>query len=166
VAGTALIYLKRDRRHGPFERRSAIVSLMKTAFTHCALHVVDVDASIAFYRDFCDLKVVHSHGDDPKERTVWMAEEGREQAFVLVLVSGGEGHSQPENDMTHYGFAVGRREDVDRVAEQGRAAGCLYWEPQELPYPVGYLCALRDPDGYVVEFSYGQPLGPGAQGPR
>jgi hypothetical protein len=24
----------------------------------------------------------------------------------------------------------------------------------------GYLCAVKDPTGYVIEFSYGQPLGP------
>jgi catechol 2,3-dioxygenase-like lactoylglutathione lyase family enzyme len=136
---------------------------IKASLTHCALHVADIDASIAFYRDFCGLKVVHSHGEEPSGRTVWMAEEGREQVFVLVLIAGGRGHVQPEGDMTHYGFAVQRREDIDRIAEAARAAGRLFWEPMELPYPVGYLCALSDPDGYVVEFSYGQPLGPGAE---
>ena len=135
---------------------------MQTAFTHCALHVADVEASIAFYSDFCGLDVVHSHGDDPSGRTVWLAEEGRERAFVLVLVSGGMGRMQESADMTHYGFAVAERADVDRIAARGREAGCLHWEPQELPYPVGYLCALRDPDGYIVEFSHGQPLGPEA----
>ncbi len=134
---------------------------MKPAFTHCALHVSDIDASIAFYGRFCGLQVVHAHGD-PAERTVWMAEEGRQAAFVLVLVSGGRGQTRRDGDMTHYGFAVERRADVDALAEKARAAGCLYWEPQELPYPVGYLCALKDPDGYIVEFSHGQPLGPGA----
>jgi hypothetical protein len=27
---------------------------------------------------------------------------------------------------------------------------------------VGYCCGVRDPDGRFVEFSHGQPLGPGA----
>ncbi|MCX4198148.1 sugar phosphate nucleotidyltransferase [Methylobacterium organophilum] len=31
------------------------------------------------------------------------------------------------------------------------------------PYPVGYYCGVRDPAGNYVEFSYGQPLGPGAE---
>ena len=48
------------------------------------------------------------------------------------------------------------------MAERGRAEDCLAWEPKAFPYPVGYRCALKDPDGYVIEFSYGQPLGPGA----
>ena len=136
---------------------------MATAFTHCALHVGDVERSVAFYRRFCGLDVVHTHGSDPAERTVWMAEPGREQAFVLVLVPGGAGHRQDEADMTHYGFAVASRAAVDDIAARGRTAGCLHWDARELPYPVGYLCALRDPDGYIVEFSHGQPLGPDAQ---
>ena len=38
------------------------------------------------------------------------------------------------------------------------------WAPRQEPYPVGYYCGLKDPDGNFVEFSYGQPLGPGAEG--
>ena len=30
------------------------------------------------------------------------------------------------------------------------------WEPQQLPPPIGYVCALNDPDGNVVEFSFDQ----------
>ena len=134
---------------------------MKTALTHCALHVTDIDASIAFYESFCGLEVVHSHGEG-SGRTVRMAAEGGETLFVIVLVPGGEQRNQAPGDMTHYGVAVGRRQDIDEIARRGREAGCLHWEPQEHSYPVGYLCALRDPDGYVIEFSYGQPLGPGA----
>ena len=46
------------------------------------------------------------------------------------------------------------------MAEQ---AGCLIWPPRDEPYPVGYYCGLRDPAGNNVEFSYGQPLGPGSE---
>jgi catechol 2,3-dioxygenase-like lactoylglutathione lyase family enzyme len=135
---------------------------IKPAFTHCALHVEDMDASIAFYKDYCGLGVVRSHGATPQDRTVWIAEEGREREFVLVLVSGGKRQRRAEGDMTHYGFAVSSRDKVDAIAAQARKEGCLHWEPQDLPSPVGYLCAVEDPDGYIVEFSFGQPLGPGA----
>lgn len=134
---------------------------MRATITHWALHVSDLERSIAFYECFCGLKVVREHGYDAG-RSVWMAEPGRENAFVIVILAGGPKRSGLPGDMTHYGFAVASRADVDAVAEAGRAAGCLYWEPQDFAPPVGYLCALEDPDGYVVEFSYGQPLGPGA----
>jgi len=136
---------------------------MKTSFTHCALHIEDLDRSIAFYERFCRLKVVRRHGDGANDAAAWLAEEGRETEFVLVLLEGGKKQDRIDGDMTHYGFAVADRSDVDRITEDGRSAGCLLWEPQQLPHPVGYLCALEDPDGYVIEFSYGQPLGPGAE---
>ena len=53
--------------------------------------------------------------------------------------------------------------NFDAVAEKAKGAGCLIWEPREEPYPVGYYCGVRDPDGNAVEFSYGQPLGPGTE---
>ena len=34
--------------------------------------------------------------------------------------------------------------------------GCLHWEPQQLAEHIGYVCAVTDPDGNVVEFSHGQ----------
>ena len=103
-----------------------------------------------------------STGPDPAERTVWLAEPGRAHDFVLVLVPGGKARRSDPDDMTHLGFALETRQAVDEIAALAAAADILYWEPRELPPPVGYLCALRDPDGYIVEFSYGQPLGPGA----
>ena len=50
-----------------------------------------------------------------------------------------------------------------RIAQQAEQAGCLIWPPRDEPYPVGYYCGLRDPAGNYVEFSYGQPLGPGSE---
>ena len=135
---------------------------MRTAFTHCALHVQDLEVSVASYRDFCGLKAVGEHGEGPNDHAVGMSEDERETDYVFVLLLGGQGHTQPESDLSHFGFAVGGRSDVDTIAARGRAADCLAWEPKDFPHPVGYRCALRDPDGYIVEFSYGQPLGPGA----
>ena len=65
-------------------------------------------------------------------------------------------------DFGHLGFACDSRERVDAIAENARALGLLEWVPREEPFPVGYYCGVRDPDGNVLEFSYGQPLGPGA----
>jgi len=130
---------------------------MTPEFTHCALHVRDLDESIAFYESYCGLRIVKEHGK-AKERTVWMA-HAEEGAFVLVLLGGGGERAQDTGDMTHYGFAVASRAEVERVAERGRREGRLFWELQEFPPPTGYLCAVRDPSGYIIEFSYGQPLG-------
>jgi hypothetical protein len=90
----------------------------------------------------------------------WLASPGEENSFVLVLLGGGPARTQDKDDMTHYGFGVARREDVDQIAERARSEGCLHWEPRDYAPPTGYLCGVTDPTGYVIEFSYGQPLGP------
>lgn len=142
---------------------------MTASLTHLAMHVRDIEACVAFYRRFCGMRTVHERptdetADAPGKRVIWLAEPGREKDFILVLIPGGPGRDQAERDFSHLGFALESKAAVDRVADDARAAGCLVWEPRQEPYPVGYYCGLKDPDGNFVEFSYGQPLGPGAPG--
>jgi lactoylglutathione lyase len=129
------------------------------AFTHCALHVRDLDKSVDFYRDYCGLEIVNEHGEG-ESRVVWLASPGEKENFVLVLLGGGPARVQDKEDMTHYGFGVPEREDIDKIAERARKDGILHWEPREYAPPTGYLCGVKDPSGYIVEFSHGQPLGP------
>jgi catechol 2,3-dioxygenase-like lactoylglutathione lyase family enzyme len=131
------------------------------ALTHIALHVRDLDACIAFYRDYCGLALVHDRQDE-SGRVVWLAEPGQEKDFIIVLIPGGPGRDQGEGDYSHLGFALDSRAAVDAIAAKAEADGRLDWPPREEPYPVGYYCGVRDPDGNMVEFSFGQPLGPGA----
>lgn len=135
---------------------------MTPSFTHLALHVRDLDACVAFYREFCGLSVVHERSGSDGGAVVWLAEPGRERELIFVLLPGGPGRDQAANDFSHLGFALASRAAVDAVAARAEAAGCLAWAPRREPYPVGYYCGLKDPDGNFVEFSYGQPLGPGA----
>lgn len=139
---------------------------MPPALTHLALHVADLDACLAFYRDYCGLTLVHERGEARAgNRTVWLAEPGRETELVLVFISGGPGHVQPANDYSHTGFALETQAAVDAIAAKAERAGCLAWPARSEAWPVGYYCGVRDPDGRIVEFSFGQPLGPGASEP-
>ena len=135
---------------------------MRPTLTHLALHVPDLDACIAFYTRFCGMRMFHER-PGKGSRIVWMSEPGKEREFIFVIMPGGMDRSLAENDYSHFGFAMASREEVDAVAELARADGCLIWEPRDEPYPVGYYCGVRDPAGNYVEFSYGQPLGPGAE---
>ena len=135
---------------------------MDPKLTHIAMHVEDLDAAVAFYRDLCKMNVVHERGSRGG-RVVWLAERGREREFVFVVIEGGTRHEQVEGDFGHLGFAVASRTEVDAIAARARDAGCLVWEPRDEPYPVGYYCGLRDPNGRMVEVSFGQPIGPGAR---
>ncbi len=134
---------------------------MAPVLTHLALHVRDLEACVDFYRDYCHLELVHQRGADDA-RVTWLAESGRERELVLVLIEGGPGREQAAGDYSHLGFALASRAAIDAVAAKAAAAGLLVWPPRQEPFPVGYYCGVRDPDGNMVEFSYGQPLGPGA----
>jgi catechol 2,3-dioxygenase-like lactoylglutathione lyase family enzyme len=130
--------------------------------THLALHVTDIDACIDFYSSYCGMHITHER-QAGSQRIVWLAEPGRETEFIFVLMNGGSDLELADDDYRHFGFAVQSREEVDRIASVARSNGDLLWEPRDEPYPVGYYCGLRDPNGNSVEFSYGQPLGPGAE---
>lgn len=129
--------------------------------THLALHVEDIDRCVNFYQRFCGMQIIHQR-HSPRQRIIWMSEPGRETDFIFVLMNGGRDLHLPDNDYRHIGFALDSRDAVDYIAAQARQAGCLIWEPRDEPFPVGYYCGLKDPNGNYVEFSYGQPLGPGA----
>ena len=43
---------------------------MKPVFTHSALHVQNLERSVAFYRDYCKLTVVDEHGEGPNDHAV------------------------------------------------------------------------------------------------
>lgn len=128
-------------------------------WTHVALPSGDLDEAIEFYTTMTPLVVVSRHEDD-QGRNAWLSNEGQvETPFVLVLVefAADRGRRQPQLfPFAHLGMEMPEREDVDRVAAEARDRGCLHWEPMDLPPPVGYVCALLDPDGNVVEISHNQ----------
>jgi catechol 2,3-dioxygenase-like lactoylglutathione lyase family enzyme len=135
---------------------------MRPTLTHVALHVPDVEACVAFYEQFCAMQVIHQRAGKGS-KIVWMAEPGKEHSFIFVIMPGGKDRQLATDDYSHFGFALESRAQVDAIAMRAQTAGCLVWEPRDEPYPVGYYCGLRDPAGNYVEFSYGQPLGPGAE---
>jgi catechol 2,3-dioxygenase-like lactoylglutathione lyase family enzyme len=145
-------------------RGEAYPRSMTPTMTHVALHVHDFEACMRFYREYCGMHVVHERQSSAQgSSVVWLSEPGREHELIFVLIPGGSYRDDQERDFSHLGFAVEAREAVDQIAERARSEGRLIWEPTEEDYPVGYYCGVRDPDGNHVEFSYGQPLGPGAE---
>ena len=128
-------------------------------WTHIALPCADIDASVEWYTAFTPLAVLDRRRD-PEGNNAWLAHEGQtENPFVLVLVAFDDAQGTPQprlGPFAHLGIELPHRSDVDEMAERGRREGCLAWEPKQLPAPVGYVCALHDPDGNVVEFSHDQ----------
>ena len=125
--------------------------------THVALQARDIDRSIEFYRRYCGMRVIHDRTDD--FRVVWLGWGEDPPRFVIVLLGQGyETNAQPPYQ--HIGLAVGSRAEVDAIHGAGVAGGMQpTWPPTEGGPIVGYFCGLADPDGNMVEFSFGQRIG-------
>ncbi len=130
---------------------------MASRLTHLALPCHDLDATIRWYEKYTPLRKTH-HRQDSEGAVAWLSPA--ESEIVLVFIQKNE-TSEPIAVLTplaHLGIALDSADQVDRVAARGESDGCLAWEPRQESDPVGYICALSDPDGNLVEFSYGQEI--------
>lgn len=137
--------------------------LDRQRWTHMALHVSDIDASIAWYEHFTHLTLLDKR-QDADSRAAWLADRSETSSpFILVLGQFFDGKDpfapathHPIGPFSHIGIEATTKAAVDEAAALGKEAGCLAVGPLERPAPVGYVCFLKDPDGNTVEFSYGQ----------
>jgi lactoylglutathione lyase len=133
--------------------------LTEARWTHVALPTGDLQKAIDFYTKLTPLVVVERFEDADGE-SAWLSNDKQvETPFVMVLVSFNKDKGGQLGLLTpfaHVGIEVPRREDVDEIAEKAREMGCLHWEPQYVNEQVGYVCALKDPDGNVIEISHDQ----------
>jgi len=148
--------------------------------THVALPVRDIDATLAFYRRYTTLAVIHERVDvDTGMRTAWLANPGDRTSlgdelgiqaarFVIVLICGSlpvaiTGDIKEEygflRSISHLGLSCGSRADIDRLAAMAKDEGCLLLGPMYRNPVVGYICIVTDPDGNNLEFSVEQDLG-------
>jgi catechol 2,3-dioxygenase-like lactoylglutathione lyase family enzyme len=128
---------------------------LPTHWTHITLTVSDVERSIEFYSSFCDLAVLK---DRRKEGggTVWLGPTpapGKLPTFLLVI-----GQGDVSFIVDHLGFQCDSREEVDNIAERGKKLEILVLPPTDSGGVVGYWTMIKDPDGHLVEFTYGQPI--------
>jgi lactoylglutathione lyase len=137
--------------------------------THVALPVHDLEASLDWYRRWTPLAVLHDRRDD-EGRTAWIGHPTdpnvASHPFVLVLIEKATQSDAPTPilaPLAHLGFEMPTRAAVDDVAREAREAGILHWDAADLGGPVGYVCAVLDPDGNVVEFSHDQGVYAAAQ---
>ena len=130
---------------------------MPDRLTHLALPCSNLEATIKWYERYTPLRETH-HRQDSEGAVAWLSPQ--ESGIVLVFIQKKE-TSEPIpvlSPLAHLGIAVDSTEEVDQIATRGENEGCLAWEPRQESDPVGYICALSDPDGNLVEFSYGQEI--------
>ena len=130
---------------------------MVAKLTHLALPCHDVEKTIEWYERFTPLKVIHQR-EDNGAKVAWIQADDK-SIFLVLLQSPDSKEPKPIlSPFAHLGIEMESEDEVNAIAEQGRHHDCLIWEPRQEPDPVGYVCALRDPDGNLVEFSYGQSI--------
>jgi len=120
-------------------------------FTHVALSVTGLDASIEFYAKYASFEVVHQ-----REGVVWLSDKTR--PFVLVLLVA-ESVNVVLSPFSHLGIGCESREEVDRLCALAKDEGRLLFPPIDSGPPVGYWAFIRDPDGHTLEVSHGQEVG-------
>ena len=123
-------------------------------FTHIALPVTDMGASVAFYERYAAMRVVHRR-EDPGAggEVVWLSDGTR--PFVIVLIAT-ERVASPLLPIAHLGVGCASRAEVDRLVADARAHGRAVWGPTDSPPPVGYWALISDPDDHTLEVSHGQ----------
>lgn len=132
-------------------------------WTHVALRVRDIEASIEFYTTFTPLEVLKRNQDE-FGFGVWLGmPDTAEKPFILVLAQFlpatdpfADAPQEVLAPFAHLGIEVPTHDAIDEIAAKGEAAGCLAMPPREMGAPIGYICMLEDPDGNRVEFSYDQ----------
>ena len=121
-------------------------------FTHLALVVRDMDASIAFYSRYAGMHVIHDRDHDGT-RVAWLSDLTRPFAIVLAQ---GPATETPLGPFAHLGVGVASAEEVDRLSALARAEGRLTKGPADSGPPIGYWAFLTDPDGNTLELAFGQ----------
>ncbi len=128
---------------------------MSPRWTHITINCSDIDASVEFYTSFCGLTIVRDRRIEGRHN-VWLGpatKPNEDPTFVLVIVQ-----DEVKARLDHFGFQCESRAEVDRIAEIARQQNILVEPPVDVGGVVGYFTMVRDPDGHLVEFTFGQPL--------
>lgn len=129
--------------------------------THVALPVIDLQASIDFYRRYASLEVIHHREEHPGHGVAWMSDQIR--PFALVLLQVEDPTAQPQlGGWAHVGVACESPEDVRERLADAASEGCSVVGPNDDGPPVGYWGMIVDPNGHNLELSFGQRVGEAA----
>jgi lactoylglutathione lyase len=117
---------------------------MKASFIHRCTHVLDKEASIAFYEEALGLKVAHEMGpEDGSWSNTFLVDENT--GFEIEL-TWNRGRTEPYDnggDDTHIAFRV---DDYDAFHDLHEKMGCIVFENPHMG-----IYFIADPEGQWIE---------------
>lgn len=131
--------------------------------THLALWATDLDASVAFYREFASMSVAAERREPSGTRVAWIADE--HQRVILALLSPrrlpwrkrlGISFARRFGPPSHIGVECASRDRIVDLCDRARARGILRKAPSDRGGEAGFVGIIADPDGNDLELSFGQ----------
>ena len=119
-----------------------------------------LDKTIDWYERFTPLQLLDRR-EDADGQGAWLGHpdsgDSRSSSFWSASFRDQDKGPQPiMAPFAHIGMEVHQPRRGRRHRRRGEAEGCLAWPPTDMPAPIGYICALKDPDGNMIEFSHNQ----------
>lgn len=129
---------------------------MRPRISVLTLGVGDLDRSLAFYRDGLGLPTEGIVGREFEHGAVAFFElSGGLKLAIWAQADLALDTGLPLTPLSPTAFSIGhnvaRREEVDEVMDQARAAGAEILKPAQETFWGGYAGYFRDPDGHVWE---------------
>ena len=117
---------------------------MKFRMIHNNINVLDLEKSIAFYKEALEMEIKRVHEpEDGSFRLVYLeASEGSHQLELTWLRDRTEPYNLGENEF-HLAFET---DDFEEAHEKHRDMGCICFENPQMG-----IYFISDPDGYWLE---------------
>jgi lactoylglutathione lyase len=119
-------------------------------YLHTCYRVLDIDRSVAFYRDGLGMEVVKSMPIRDEATNTFMRFPGEDEPWLELTLN--FDRDTPYDIGDGYGHVALTVDNLDATLADLKAKGI---EPERPPYTVrdggSRLCFVRDPDGYRIE---------------
>lgn len=135
-------------------------------WTHLALWVSDLDASVEFYCKYAGMTVLTERTESSGSRVAWLADKHghlvlvlfgpyrmplRKRLFIALM--------RRMRPPAHIGVECSSEDEVRRLSGLARDEGILRKGPAQFGGEIGFAGFISDPDGNDLELSHGQNVG-------